>query len=204
MIKLYLAEDQAMLQSALITILNLEEDLQVVGSALNGNDALADLLIADIDIAILDIELPGISGLAIADQLRQNRPDIKIVILTTFAQPTYFEQALAAKVNGYLLKDSPSDKLIATLHQVLEGQIIYEPQLVIGMYQATQNPLTEREISVLQLLQSAQDTQAIADELHVSNGTVRNYISAILSKLGAHSRIEAVQIAQTNKWLSQT
>lgn len=204
MIKLYLAEDQAMLQSALITILNLEEDLQVVGSALNGNDALADLLIADIDIAILDIELPGISGLAIADQLRQNRPDIKIVILTTFAQPTYFEQALAAKVNGYLLKDSPSDKLIATLHQVLEGQIIYEPQLVIGMYQATQNPLTEREISVLQLLQSAQDTQAIADELHLSNGTVRNYISAILSKLGAHSRIEAVQIAQTNKWLSQT
>lgn len=204
MIKLYLAEDQAMLQSALITILNLEEDLQVVGSALNGNDALADLLIADIDIAILDIELPGISGLAIADQLRQARPDIKIVILTTFAQPTYFEQALAAKVNGYLLKDSPSDKLIATLHQVLEGQIIYEPQLVIGMYQATQNPLTEREISVLQLLQSAQDTQAIADELHLSNGTVRNYISAILSKLGAHSRIEAVQIAQTNKWLSQT
>lgn len=204
MIKLYLAEDQAMLQSALITILNLEEDLQVVGSALNGNDALADLLIADIDIAILDIELPGISGLAIADQLRQARPDIKIVILTTFAQPTYFEQALAAKVNGYLLKDSPSDKLIATLHQVLEGQIIYEPQLVIGMYQAIQNPLTEREISVLQLLQSAQDTQAIADELHLSNGTVRNYISAILSKLGAHSRIEAVQIAQTNKWLSQT
>ncbi|CAH0416896.1 response regulator transcription factor [Periweissella fabaria] len=204
MIKLYLAEDQAMLQSALITILNLEEDLQVIGSALNGNDALADLLIADIDIAILDIELPGISGLAIADQLRQARPDIKIVILTTFAQPTYFEQALAAKVNGYLLKDSPSDKLIATLHQVLEGQIIYEPQLVIGMYQATKNPLTEREISVLQLLQSAQDTQAIADELHLSNGTVRNYISAILSKLGAHSRIEAVQIAQTNKWLSQT
>lgn len=104
-------------------------------------------------------------------------------------------------MNGYLLKDSPSDKLIATIHQVLEGQIIYEPQLVIGMYQATQNPLTAREISVLKLLQAAQDTQAIADELHLSNGTVRNYISAVLSKLGAHSRIEAVQIAQTNKWL---
>ncbi|CAH0417809.1 response regulator transcription factor [Periweissella ghanensis] len=201
MIKLYLAEDQAMLQSALITILNLEEDLQVVGSALSGTTALNELLTAAVDVAILDIELPGISGLAIADQLRHARPDMKVVILTTFAQPAYFEQALAAKVNGYLLKDSPSDKLIATIHQVLEGQIIYEPQLVIGMYQATQNPLTEREISVLKLLQAAQDTQAIADELHLSNGTVRNYISAVLSKLGAHSRIEAVQIAQTNKWL---
>lgn len=201
MIKLYLAEDQAMLQSALITILNLEEDLQVVGSALSGTTALNELLTATVDVAILDIELPGISGLAIADQLRHARPDMKVVILTTFAQPAYFEQALAAKVNGYLLKDSPSDKLIATIHQVLEGQIIYEPQLVIGMYQATQNPLTEREISVLKLLQAAQDTQAIADELHLSNGTVRNYISAVLSKLGAHSRIEAVQIAQTNKWL---
>lgn len=201
MIKLYLVEDQAMLKSALITILNLEDDLQVMGSALNGVDALTELLKLDIDVAILDIELPKMTGLDIAAKLHEIRPTVKVIILTTFAQPMYFQQALAANVAGYLLKDSPSDRLIETIHQVLDGETIYEPKLVVGMYQASQNPLTERELDVLHLLQKADNTAMIANKLALSNGTVRNYISAILSKLGAHSRLEALQIAEKNKWI---
>lgn len=190
-----------MLKSALITILSLEDDLTVVGSSLTGDAALDDLLHSPTQVAILDIELPGLTGLQIAQTLHQQRPEMKVIILTTFAQPAYFQQALAANVAGYLLKDSPSDKLIATIHQVLQGDVIYEPRLVQGMYQASQNPLTARELAVLRLLQAADDTQTIAQKLALTNGTVRNYISAILSKVGAHSRLEAVQIAQNNKWL---
>ncbi|KRL57235.1 response regulator transcription factor [Furfurilactobacillus rossiae] len=201
MIHLYLAEDQGMLNTALTTILNLESDITVVGSAADGQTALNEIRLKHPDIAILDIEMPKLSGLDVADQLKNDQSATKSLILTTFAQPAYFKRALAADVAGYLLKDSPSDDLVESIHKIMAGQIIYAPELVHGMYTASQNPLTKRELEVLSAAQNGASTMEIARIVSLSPGTVRNYMSAVLSKLGAHNRLDAINIAKTNKWL---
>ncbi|AKP65800.1 response regulator transcription factor [Levilactobacillus koreensis] len=202
MIELYLAEDQSMLNSALTQLLELEDDLHVVGSAGDGQTAWAEIQRLQPQVAILDIEMPGLSGLDVADQIQAAKLPTKVIILTTFAQKAYFERAVTAQVAGYLLKDSPSDDLIAAIRQVMAGATIYAPELVVNMLSADKNPLTERELAVLKAAAQGLPTKEIAAQLYLSAGTVRNYLSAIFSKLGVHNRLEAIQVAQRNKWLA--
>lgn len=201
MTTVYLAEDQEMLNTALSTLLNLEDNIEVIGTATNGKSALKEIIQLQPDIAILDIEMPKMSGLEIASQLRIIKQNIKIIILTTFAQASYFEQAVSAKVNAYLLKDSPTDELIETIQEVLDGKTIFAPELVTNILTAEKNPLTNREIDILKQIDLGLSGQEIAKKVFLSDGTVRNYISSILSKTGTRSRIEALNIAKKNKWI---
>ena len=202
MITLYLAEDQSMLNSALSQLLNLEDDSTVIGSAQDGATAWQAIQSQPPDVAILDIEMPKMTGLDVADQIHTHALPTKVIILTTFAQKAYFQRAIAAQVNGYLLKDSPSDDLIAVIRKVMTGQTVYAPELVANMVTAERNPLTERELAVLGEVASGLSSKQIAASLFLSEGTVRNYLSAIFSKLGVHNRIEAIEMAKRNKWLA--
>ncbi|APP11351.1 DNA-binding response regulator [Lactiplantibacillus plantarum subsp. plantarum] len=201
MITLYLAEDQSMLNSALTQLLELEDDLHVVGSAVDGINAWQELQELQPDVAILDIEMPGITGLDVADRLASSQLATKVIILTTFAQRRYFERSVKANVAGYLLKDSPSDDLIDAIRAVMTGRTIYAPELVTNMLSADNNPLTERELAVLVEAEKGLPTKTIAANLYLSVGTTRNYLSAIFSKLGVHNRLEAIRVAKANQWL---
>lgn len=201
MITLYLAEDQSMLNSALTQLLELEDDLHVLGTATDGQTAWQEIQQLKPQVAILDIEMPGQTGLDVADRIQAAPFTTKTIILTTFAQKAYFERAVKAQVAGYLLKDSPSDDLVAAIRHVMAGQTIYAPELVVNMLSVENNPLTDREQAVLVEAAKGLPTKAIAQNLFLSAGTVRNYLSAVFSKLGVHNRMEAVQVAQNNKWL---
>ncbi|MGY3766669.1 response regulator [Vagococcus vulneris] len=200
MTKLYIAEDQEMLNTALTTILNLEDDLEVVGNAYEGRTALTEINKLKPDIAILDVEMPELTGLEIAEQLFQKDVATKVIILTTFAQKNYFEQAVKAQVNGYLLKDSPTDDLVSAIHDILAGKTIFAPELVTTVMQSVNNPLTKREIDVLIELNQGCSTADVSRKLFLSEGTIRNYISSILSKTGTKNRIEAINTAKSNQW----
>ncbi|MCE5959676.1 response regulator transcription factor [Pediococcus pentosaceus] len=202
MITLYLAEDQSMLNTALSQLLNLEDNLEVLGSATNGKHALAEIQRLQPDVAILDIEMPMMSGLEVAEVLHDKQLATKVIILTTFAQKTYFEKAVEVEVAGYLLKDSPSDDLIETINKVMMGRTVYDPELVVTALSSNKNPLSEREMSVLKAAVSGDATKVMAQKLFLSEGTVRNYLSAIFSKLGVHNRLEAVEVAKKNKWIN--
>lgn len=202
MITIYLAEDQGMLNSALSQLLELEDDLHVVGKATDGKTAWQEIQNLEPDVAILDIEMPGLTGLDVADQMHMNKLKTRALILTTFAQKAYFERSVNAHVAGYLLKDSPSDDLITVIRQIMAGKTIYAPELVVNMISVDSNPLTKRELAVLIEADKGGSTKEIAASLFLSDGTVRNYLSAIFSKLGVHHRIEAVKVAKQNKWLN--
>ncbi|MFC6177543.1 DNA-binding response regulator [Companilactobacillus huachuanensis] len=201
MTTIYLAEDQEMLNTALATLLGLEDDLEVIGTATDGQTALSEIISKKPEIAILDIEMPKLSGLDVAEQIKLLDPPTKVIILTTFARATYFEQAVKTNVNGYLLKDNPTDQLVKTIHEVLDGQTIFSPELVTTILSAEKNPLTKRELDVLKEIKLGKNSKEIAKSVFLSDGTVRNYISSILSKTGASSRIEALNIAEKNKWI---
>lgn len=202
MITLYLAEDQSMLNTALSQLLNLEDNLEVLGSATNGKHALAEIQRLQPDVAILDIEMPMMLGLEVAEVLHDKQLATKVIILTTFAQKTYFEKAVEVEVAGYLLKDSPSDDLIETINKVMMGRTVYDPELVVTALSSNKNPLSEREMSVLKAAVSGDTTKVMAQKLFLSEGTVRNYLSAIFSKLGVHNRLEAIEVAKKNKWIN--
>lgn len=201
MISLYLAEDQEMLRTALITILGMEDDLGIVGHADNGWTALDEILLKKPDVAILDIEMPHMTGLQVARKLRDASFPGKIIILTTFTRQDYFEQAVEINVDGYLLKDNPTNWLIQSIHNIQDGTVIYSPELVQSVLRAEKNPLTERELEILAYIDQGLTTLGIAESIHLSQGTIRNYISSILSKTGARSRIDAVNIAKQHQWL---
>lgn len=201
MIKIFLAEDQTMLGSALAMLLDLEDDFEVVGTANNGKDALEEIIELQPTVTILDIEMPKMSGLEVAKQLRLLKLDTKIIILTTFARSKYFKEALSAHVDGYLLKDSPSDSLIDSIRTILLGNTVFDPKLVNGVLDTVDNPLTDRELEVLSGLKQFATTKELAKNLFLSEGTVRNYISSILSKTGTSSRLEAVNLAEKKHWI---
>ncbi|EOS7965343.1 response regulator transcription factor [Enterococcus hirae] len=201
MIKLYLAEDQQLLNTALTMILNLETDFEVIGSATDGDTALSDIIKLKPNIVLLDIEMPKLTGLEIAKQLRLLKQDVRIMVLTTFAQEHYFQQALQNNVNGYMLKDSPSEELIRSIRSIMAGDTIFSPGLVIQSFITQKKPLTPRELEILTLLKTGISTQQIAQTLFLSEGTVRNYISAILSKTASRSRIEAINFAIKQGWI---
>lgn len=197
MIRIVIAEDQGMLLGALGSLLDLEVDMQVVGKASNGEEAIKLVHLHDPDICIMDIEMPIKSGLDAADELKEHR--CKIIILTTFARTGYFERARAANVSGYLLKDSPSDELASSIRTIISGRRIYAPELV-DMAFNNPNPLTTREIQVIECLTAGKSTKDISIELSITPGTVRNYISIILDKLEVSNRIEAISRFKEEGW----
>ena len=197
MIRIVLAEDQRMLLGALGSILDLEEDMEVVGKARNGEEAISLVEKYEPDICIMDIEMPVKSGLDAAESLKGH--PCKIIILTTFARSGYFERARKAGVSGYLLKDSPSEDLAISIRSIMDGRRIYAPELVDLAY-ADENPLTEREKQVMELIAEGKSTKDIAKELFITSGTVRNYISTILDKLEVGNRIEAISRFKEKGW----
>ncbi|AJD89937.1 transcriptional regulator [Jeotgalibacillus malaysiensis] len=197
MIKIVLAEDQTMLLGALGSLLDLEEDIEVIGKAKNGEEAVEIVKSLKPDICIMDIEMPLKTGLDAAEELKDE--PCKIIILTTFARPGYFERARNAGVSGYLLKDSPSEELARSIRTIMEGRRIYAPELV-DMALTEANPLTEREREVMELIAEGKTTKEIAGTLFITNGTVRNYISVILDKLEVSNRIEAISRFREKGW----
>ncbi|MEH6947227.1 response regulator transcription factor [Peribacillus asahii] len=197
MIRIVIAEDQRMLLGALGSLLDLEEDMEVVGKASNGEEALELVNRLKPDICIMDIEMPVKSGLDVAEEI-QNQA-CKVIILTTFARTGYFERARKAGVSGYLLKDSPSEELANSIRIIMDGRRIYAPELVDMAFQE-ENPLTEREKQVLGLIADGKNTKEIAKELYLTTGTVRNYISIILDKLDVSNRIEAIVRFKEKGW----
>ncbi|KSU86545.1 response regulator transcription factor [Priestia flexa] len=197
MIRIVIAEDQRMLLGALGSLLSLEDDMEVVGKASNGEEAVALARQHHPDVCIMDIEMPLKTGLEAAEELEEL--DCKVIILTTFARSGYFQRALKAKVSGYLLKDSPSEELASSIRSIMQGRRIYAPELVDDVY-AEENPLTEREKEVLQLVADGKNTKEIAEELSLKTGTVRNYISTILDKLEVKNRIEAITRFKEKGW----
>lgn len=200
MIKIVIAEDQQMLLGALGSLLNLEEDMEVVGKATNGTEAIALVKKHQPDILITDIEMPEKSGLEAAEELKDNK--CKVIILTTFSRTGYFQRAIKAGVRGYLLKDSPSDELATSIRQVVAGRRMYAPELMDDIY-AEENPLTERELEVLELVADGKNTKEIAEQLKIKTGTVRNYISVILDKLEVTNRIEAIMHLKEKGWFKK-
>lgn len=197
MIRIVIAEDQRMLLGALGSLLDLEEDMAVVGKASNGEEALALVKKYKPDICIFDIEMPVKTGLDAAEELKDD--PCKVIVLTTFARSGYFERARRAEVSGYLLKDSPSDELANSIRTIMDGRRIYAPELVDLAFDK-QNPLTERESQVLKLIAEGKTTKEIAKQLYITNGTVRNYVSVILDKLEVGNRIEAVSKFKEEGW----
>ncbi|MCM3358330.1 MULTISPECIES: response regulator transcription factor [unclassified Psychrobacillus] len=198
MIRIVIAEDQRMVLGALGSLLNLEEDMEVVGKANNGEEALALIKQLQPDICIMDIEMPIKSGLDAAEELKDH--PCKVIILTTFARSGYFERARKAGVNGYLLKDSPSEELANSIRIIMDGRRIYAPELVDMAFEEEENPLTDRESQVLELIANGKNTKEIASELYITPGTVRNYISVILEKLQVGNRIEAISRFKEKGW----
>ncbi|CAH0344753.1 response regulator transcription factor [Bacillus sp. CECT 9360] len=197
MIRIVIAEDQRMLLGALGSLLNLEEDMEVVGKASNGEEAINLVQRYQPDVCIMDIEMPGKSGLEAAEELRGL--GCKVIILTTFARSGYFQRALKAGVSGYLLKDGPSEELASSIRIVKAGKRIYAPELMDDIY-SEENPLTDREREVLELIADGKNTKEIADQLKLKTGTVRNYISMILDKLEVKNRIEAITQSKEKGW----
>ncbi|WP_417900369.1 response regulator transcription factor [Bacillus haimaensis] len=197
MIRIVIAEDQRMMLGALGSLLDLEDDMEVVGMAGNGEEAIALYNQYKPDICMMDIEMPLKTGLDAAEELKGT--DCKVIILTTFARTGYFQRALKAGVKGYLLKDSPSEELASSIRSIMEGKRVYAPELMDDVY-GEENPLTDREKAVLELVADGKNTQEIAEELSIKSGTVRNYISTILDKLEVKNRIEAITQSKEKGW----
>ena len=198
--RLLVAEDQSMLRDALCQLLLLQEDVEEVLQAGDGQEAIRLLETHPVDIAILDIEMPIKTGLEVLEWAKSQQPQLKVVIVTTFKRPGYFERALKAGVDAYVLKERRITDLMRTLHTVLAGQKEYSPELMEGIL-THPNPLSSQEQAVLKEVAKGASNQEIADRLFLSNGTIRNYMSAILTKLDAENRTEAAKIAQERGWL---
>ena len=198
--RLLVAEDQSMLRDALCQLLLLQEDVEEVLQAGDGQEAIRLLETHPVDITILDIEMPIKTGLEVLEWAKSQQPQLKVVIVTTFKRPGYFERALKAGVDAYVLKERRITDLMATLHTVWAGQKEYSPELMEGIL-THPNPLSSQEQAVLKEVAKGASNQEIADRLFLSNGTIRNYMSAILTKLDAENRTEAAKIAQERGWL---
>ena len=200
MIRVLLAEDQAMVRGALTALLNLESDIEVLGSVADGETAWRELQRLKPDVLVTDIEMPGLTGLELAQRVRRHELPMKVVIVTTFARPGFLRRALDAGVGGYLLKDSPAEKLAEALRTVHRGGRAIDPELALEAW-SDADPLNDRERQVLRLAGEGQAASDIALQLNLSHGTVRNYLSEAIGKLGVANRIEAYRLARQKGWL---
>jgi two-component system response regulator DesR len=199
-IRVVVAEDQVMVLGALSALLSIERDIEVVGRAVNGREALDQVIATRPDVLITDIEMPGMTGLDLAAAMQRDALSTRIVMLTTFARPGYLRRALDAGVSAYLLKDSPSEKLADAIRRVAAGGRVIDPQLAADAWSEA-DPLTDRERQVLRLAADGLSSSDIAAELSLSEGTVRNYLSEAISKLGAKNRVDAANLARAKGWL---
>ena len=199
-IRVVIAEDQGMVLGALAALLEIEGDISVLAQARNGKDALRAVLEQKPDVFITDIEMPELTGLDVAAELKRRRSGTRVIILTTFARAGYLRRALEAGASGYLLKDMRAEELAEAVRRVQQGLRVIDPELATEAW-AEPDPLTDRERQVLRLAGDGMASIEIADKLGLSEGTVRNYLSEAISKLGANNRVEAARIARTNGWL---
>ncbi|MBA8884038.1 response regulator transcription factor [Dokdonella fugitiva] len=200
MIRVLLAEDQALVRGALSALLRLESDIDVIGSAADGEEAWRALQQHKPDVLVTDIEMPGLTGLELAQRVQRHELACKVVIVTTFARPGFLRRALEAGVAGYLLKDAPAEQLAEALRKVHRGGRAIDPQLAVEAW-SDADPLNDRERQVLRLAGEGLSAGDIAERLNLSQGTVRNYLSEAIGKLGVGNRIEAYRLARQKGWL---
>jgi two-component system, NarL family, response regulator DesR len=200
MIRVVIAEDQKMLLGALAALLEINGDIEVTGRAENGEEALAICRAQKPDVLLTDIEMPLMTGLEVASAVRREGLPTRVIILTTFARGGYLRRALEAGASGYLLKDSPAEQLANAIRRVNAGGRVVDPELAAEAW-SEPDPLTDRERQVLRMAGEGQPSAGIAERLNLSEGTVRNYLSEAISKLGAGNRIEAARIARDKGWL---
>jgi two-component system response regulator DesR len=200
-IRVLLAEDQAMVREALAALLGLEPDLEVVAQVARGDEVLAAARAHDVDVALLDIEMPGATGIEAAAVLHRELPDLKLVVLTTFGRPGYLRGAMESGADAFLVKDAPAARLAEAIRRVLAGERVIDPALAAAALAEGANPLTDREREVLRAAADGSTNADLAATLHLSPGTVRNYLSTAIQKLAARNRTEAVRIARDKGWL---
>ncbi|MFZ4183828.1 response regulator transcription factor [Streptomyces pseudogriseolus] len=201
MIRVLLAEDQAMVREALAALLGLEADIDVVAQVARGDEVLAAARAHDVDVALLDIEMPGATGIEAAAQLHRELPQLKLVVLTTFGRPGHLRGAMESGADAFLVKDAPAAQLADAIRRVLAGERVIDPALAAAALAEGANPLTDREREVLRAAADGSTNADLATTLHLSPGTVRNYLSTAIQKLAARNRTEAVRIARDKGWL---
>lgn len=202
MIRILLAEDQALVRGAMAALLRLEADIMIVAEVARGDEVVPAALATTPDVALLDIEMPGGGGLSAAHALHQALPSCKIIIVTTFGRSGYLRRAMESGAVGFLLKDAPPAELVAAIHRVLAGSKVVDPELALAALSDGPNPLTEREREVLAAALDGASVAVIAQRVSLSEGTVRNHLSAAMQKIAAHSRAEAARLAEQRGWLS--
>ncbi|TQK79284.1 LuxR family two component transcriptional regulator [Streptomyces puniciscabiei] len=201
MIRILLAEDMHMVRGALVALLDLEEDLKVVSELERGDEILSAAREHRPDVAIIDIDLPGLDGLSAAELLHERLPECRALILTSLGRPGTLRRAMSAHVAGFLLKDAPPGELAQAVRRVVAGQRVVDPQLALAAWGGAESPLTTRETEVLQLAAQGTEPQEIAAHLRLSVGTVRNYLTTAVTKLNARNRVDAIRIARDSGWL---
>ncbi|MEU0629998.1 response regulator transcription factor [Streptomyces sp. NPDC005989] len=201
MIRLLLAEDQSMVREALAALLGLEPDIEVVAQVARGDEVLAAAHAHDIDVALLDIEMPGMTGIDAAAALHRELPAVKVVVVTTFGRPGYLRRAMESGADAFLVKDAPAAQLAEAVRKVLAGERVIDPTLAAAALADGASPLTDRERDVLRTAADGSTNAEIAAALHLSQGTVRNYLSMAIQKMAARNRAEAVRIAREKGWL---
>lgn len=201
MIRVLLAEDMHMVRGALVALLNLEPDIEVVAEVDSGDKIVAMVRQHRPDVAVIDIDLPVLDGLTAAGTIRDTLPEVRTLMLTSLARPGTLRKALAARVDGFILKDAPPAQLAAAIRDVTQGKRVVDSQLALAAWDQGECPLTDRELDVLRLAASGTDAPDIARALSLSVGTVRNYLTMIISKLNARNRVDAIRVAQDAGWL---
>ncbi|WP_406028544.1 response regulator transcription factor [Nocardioides sp. NBC_00850] len=200
-IRLLLADDQALVRGALSALLGLEPDLEVVAEVGSGSEVLPAVLEHRPDVALLDVEMPGLDGIAATAEVRRATPGTRVLIVTTFGRPGYLRRALQAGASGFVVKDTPAARLADAVRRVHEGLRVVDPQLATDSLVAGESPLSQRETEVLRAARDGSPVSSIAARLVLSEGTVRNHLSAAIGKTGAANRTEAVLTADNNGWL---
>lgn len=200
-LRVLLAEDQAMVRGALSALLSLEEDIEIVAEASRGDEVLCAALDALPDVALLDIEMPGEDGLQAAATLRERLPSCRVIILTTFGRSGYLRRAMEGGAVGFLLKDAPAPELAQAIRRVMKGERVVDPVLATAALSEGDNPLTERERETLAASEGGATIEDVAAMLYLSEGTVRNYLSTAIKKLGTRNRVEAARLAERKGWL---
>ena len=200
-LKVLLAEDVAMIRGALVALIELEPDLKVVAAVEHGAEILPETLAQRPDVAIIDVDLPGVDGLTAAGLVHEAMPECRTLILTNLSRSGNLRRALAAHVSGYLLKDAPPDQLARAIRNVAAGQRVIDPQLAISAWESEKNPLSIREHEILRMMAEGAEPTEVATALHLSVGTVRNYLTTIVTKLNAKNRVDAIKRAFDAGWL---
>lgn len=190
-----------MVRDALVTLLNLEPDFEVVADVANGDEILATARRCHPDIAVIGIDLPGRDGLSAAAEIHEKLPECRTLILTSLGRPGTVRRALSAHVGGFVLKDAPVERLANAIRDVAAGRRVVDSDLAMSAWESSDCPLTERELEVLRLAAAGADVADIAGQLHLSVGTVRNYLTSIVTKLNAHTRVDAIRLASEAGWL---